>query len=209
MAKQNKINNKANDIVIDNLKLTDNEIQSTSGDLILATDGTNNIKLKVNATTYADFFSSGAVNLPLQPSFFVYANANVLNQTGAGTEITVALNTEIYDITNNFSSNTFTAPVTGKYFLSACVGYSGLTSLMGATSLKISTSNQVYQVYNNTYLSTTTGTNGSHNACVIADMDAGDTASILFSISGGASNTADILGGPSTVPTYFTGHLIY
>lgn len=209
MAKQNKINNKANDIVIDNMKLTDNEIQATSGDLIIATDGTNKLTLKINTTTCADFFSSGAVNLPLQPSFYVYANANILNQTGAGTEITVSFNTEIYDITNNVSSNVFTAPVTGKYFLSTCVGYSGVTSLMGTTSLKISTSNQVYQVYNNTFLSTTTGTNGSHNACVVADMDAGDTASILFFISGGASNTADMLGGPSTVPTYFTGHLIY
>lgn len=209
MAKQNSINNKATALVIDNLKLLDNELQATSGDLIVATDATNNLKLKINTTLCCDFFSAGSVNLPLQPSFFVYANAGILNQTGAGTEITIAFNTEIYDIGGNVSSNVFTAPVTGKYYLSACVGYSGLSTLMGATSLKISTSNQVYQVYNNSYLSTTTGTNGSHNACVITDMDASDTASILFSITGGASNTADILGGPSTVPTYFTGHLIY
>lgn len=209
MAQQNKINKKATNLSIDNLVLVDNEIQSISGDLILATDATNELKLQVNGTTYADFYSSGLVSMPLQPSFFVYANADVLNQTGAGTSITVAFNTEKYDITNNFSSNTFTAPITGQYLLSTNVSYSGLSSAMGGSAVTIVTSNRTYSVYNNAYLSTNGGTAGSQNLSCVADMDAGDTAIVNFIINGGASNTADIRGNASLYLTYFSGQLIY
>lgn len=209
MVQQNKINKIAPVLAIDNLKLIDNEIQAITGDLILATDGTNELKLQVNSSTYVDFYSSGAVSLVKQPSFFVYASANVNNVSGAGTEVTVGYNTELYDITNNFSANNFTAPITGKYYLSSTLSYTGLSALMTGLSFKIRTSNQVYQVFNNPYLSTITGSSGSINCSCITDMDAADTASILLTIYGGAGNTADIQGNASLFITNFSGHLIY
>lgn len=209
MAQQNRINKKATDLDLDNLMLTDNEIQAITGDVILVTDGTNQLKLQVGGSTYVDFYSSGAVSMPNQPSFFAYANANVTNVTGAGAEVTVGFNTEKYDITNNFASNTFTAPITGKYLFSINISYTGTSSLMVGLSLKLNTSNQAYQVYNNAYLSTTANVNGSINLSCITDMDAADTASILFTIYGGSSNTADLQGSASLYLTYFSGHLIY
>jgi hypothetical protein len=197
MAQQNRINKIATDLDLDNLMLTDNEIQAVTGDLILATDGTNELKLQVGGSTYVDFFSSGAVSMPNQPSFFAYANAAVGNVTGAGVEVTVGYNTEKYDITNNYASNTFTAPITG------------LTSLMVGLSLKLNTSNQAYQVFNNPWLSSAAGTSGSINFSCVTDMDSADTAYITFIIYGGASNTADLQGTASTYSTYFSGHLIY
>jgi hypothetical protein len=209
MAQQNRINKIATDLDLDNLMLTDNEIQAVTGDLILATDGTNELKLQVGGSTYVDFFSSGAVSMPNQPSFFAYANAAVGNVTGAGVEVTVGYNTEKYDITNNYASNTFTAPITGKYLFCTNVSYTGLTSLMVGLSLKLNTSNQAYQVFNNPWLSSAAGTSGSINFSCVTDMDSADTAYITFIIYGGASNTADLQGTASTYSTYFSGHLIY
>jgi hypothetical protein len=129
--------------------------------------------------------------------------------TGAGTEVTVGFNTELYDIINNFSANTFTAPITGKYYFSSTLSYTGLSALMTGLSFKIRTSNQTYQVFNNPYLSTITGSTGSINCSCVTDMDAADTAFIQLIIYGGAGNTADIQGNASLFITHFSGHLIY
>ena len=44
------------------------------------------------------------------------------------TDVTVLFQTEIFDIGSNFASNTFTAPVTGKYQLNAHIRWDSLNT---------------------------------------------------------------------------------
>lgn len=147
---------------------------------------------------------AGAITKPRQPAFLAIAAANQNNATGAGTTATVAFGTEIFDQGGNFASNTFTAPVTGRYRLSATVRVEQLTSAMTDLLLLITTSNRTYTDYS--IVSSNDHTTKTFKIDVLADMDAADTAVVQLRISAGAGDTADIVGsGPSTT---FSGELV-
>lgn len=139
----------------------------------------------------------------IKPRFSAWAPADVLNQTGAGAQVTVGFS-EIFDDNNNFSSDTFTAPITGRYQLNAVVSLSALSTAATLTSLRIITSNRTYL--------TTKGLNpkagglqDSISMSVVADMDAGDTATVTIQVDGMAGDTASIIGNASTMWTTFSG----
>ena len=85
----------ANGVVIDGLKVKDYSLMYGS-----------NIGLTID--------SSGRTTFPNQPSFQFRASTGQTNKSANVTH-TVLFGTEVFDIGNNFASNTFTAPVTGKY----------------------------------------------------------------------------------------------
>ena len=58
--------------------------------------------------------TTGAVTKPLQPCFSVVPASQ---QSNLSTGDALAFGTELFDLGGDFSSNTFTAPVTGKYFI--------------------------------------------------------------------------------------------
>jgi len=63
---------------------------------------------------------NGQVLRPLQPSFLAYSDSGGFTVTGGGWyNISNALTIESYDITSNYSSGRFTAPVAGRYFFYA------------------------------------------------------------------------------------------
>ena len=64
--------------------------------------------------------TDGSINSPVQPTFLVTHTASQSNMT-ASSDNTITWGTEVFDIGSNFTSNTFTAPVTGKYLLSVCM----------------------------------------------------------------------------------------
>lgn len=139
----------------------------------------------------------------IKPRFLARAPADVLNQTGAGAQVTIGFS-EIFDDNNNFSSDTFTAPITGRYQLNAVVSLSALSTAATLTSLRIITSNRTYL--------TTKGLNpkagglqDSISMSVVADMDAGDTATVTIQVEGMAGDTASIIGNASTMWTTFSG----
>lgn len=150
---------------------------------------------------------SGTLSIPAQPAFLAHNSADDANATGNGAAATVDFDTEIYDQANNFASDTFTAPVTGKYLLSAGVRVSSIPAGATTFEIKIVTSNRSYRRL--WVMTAGLFSQFDFDLSVVADMDAADTATVVIIISGGAGNTASITGAASSVPdTFFSGHLV-
>ena len=152
--------------------------------------------------------SSNRVTMPLQPSFFAQPST-AQNNIGVtdGTSVVIALGTERYDVGANFASNTFTAPITGKYLLSATCYYLSMDSLSTYNAFYITTSNRLYfqLIAPPRDHATSAGFDlpyWSFNHAVVADMDVNDTAVIKFAQYGGTIQ-ADI-----QTETNFSGILI-
>ena len=131
--------------------------------------------------------SDGNVTMPLQPSFMVQLSTIQTNIAINGTR-TVLFDTERFDVGGNFSSNTFTAPVTGKYQLNVELRLDSVDS--GATyyHLYLITSNRTYHTimdpnftFDLSYHSISTS--------VLTDMDANDTAYVAIYQAAGNAQT--------------------
>jgi len=148
---------------------------------------------------------SGAVTKPLQPAFGVYKSSGQDNiVVGSGSPTTITWESEYFDNNGDFASNTFTAPVTGKYLLGCRLRTGSIDS--GATYyyIMINTSNRNY--YNIMSPDRFSGdpTYWHMQISELAEMDANDTAHITFVQVGGSAQT-DIDDG---VNSSFWGHLV-
>ena len=149
----------------------------------------NSLTIRNNATNHMVIDSDGAVTKPLQPAFNVLVGST---QTfTANTNTTVVFGTERYDTNGDFASNTFTAPVTGKYLLSYGIYFMDVDTDMNYVQNEITTSNRTY--YN---AFSTTGFDATNaywnlNQTVVADMDANDTAVVKVYFNAGSALRAD------------------
>ena len=135
-----------------------------------------------------------------RPKFLAYNSATDTDVTGDGTVATVDVDTEVFDDGADFATDTFTAPVAGRYLFAANVRFSGQTSNNTSAWLSIVTSNRTYTGDRvNPYASIF-----SLSCVVIADMDAGDTAYVTLTVSA-TDKGVDIYGHGSAVATYFCG----
>ena len=140
----------------------------------------------LGTTTHMAFDEIGAVTKPLQPAFLV-DKGNDSNVTGDGTDYTQQFDIEVFDTNADFdtSSHTFTAPVTGKYFLFFIDSIENPTNQDRFIST-IKTSNRNYSME---MQNVETGNNMQvHTISVVADMDANDTCTFntLIRIEGGS-----------------------
>ena len=117
--------------------------------------------------------ADGHVTKPLQPTFMVsqtgaltVANGHTLFSTGT---------TEVWDVNSDVSGSTFTAPVTGKYYLVFNMLYESVSS-DSVFEDSIETSNRRYAFVRNTRAYSGNNTYLFNFGAVIADMDANDTA---------------------------------
>lgn len=155
--------------------------------------------------------TAGERTMPLQPAFLAYNSADDTNQTGAGTTATVEFDSEIYDQNSDFNTttDTFTAPVTGRYHFDTNVRFEALTAAMTNAAIFLTTSNRTYR---GTSLSPgavqTSGNGCSFSISTDADMDASDTAIVQVAIFNGAGDTATISGDGTAMITRFSGHLV-
>jgi hypothetical protein len=138
-----------------------------------------------------------------QPAFLAYNSATDSNQTGNGAVVTVDFDTEVFDQSSNFAADTFTAPVDGRYRLSAAVSLATTTSA-SISVVTLITTNRSYLLERKAGLAGYNILGGS----VIADMDASDTAYITLQVSGEAGDTVAVGGNASTLITYFSGELV-
>jgi hypothetical protein len=139
--------------------------------------------------------------MPSQPAFLarpVGIQTNIPNLTTT----TVLFGAEVFDQNSDFSSNTFTAPVTGKYQLNFGLRLEQVNSASSYYHIHLRTSNRLYAIIfdprafdqNPDYYDAGLG--------VLADMDAGDTAYItVFQAFG--SVQMDIEGD-----SFFSGYLV-
>jgi hypothetical protein len=136
-----------------------------------------------------------------QPCFSVQASGTQLN-LAIDESITVLFPTEIFDVGNNFASNTFIAPVDGKYQLNPIIRMNQLDTAASYIYLRIITSNRHYTCLFDISKFSGDVSYWSITLPVLADMDANDTAYFVFYQAGGEAQ-ADI-----TDDSRFTGALI-
>ena len=150
-------------------------------------------------------YLGGLLLLPAQPSFEVYASGTLSNVTGDGTAYTIPWNTEVFDQANNFTSNTFTAPITGRYHFDAGCYVSGLTTSNTDGHLNLVTTKRT--IYLGEFTKGTVAiTEWQLGKGVTTDMDVNDTAYVTMTVNG-TGKTVDIIGGASLF-TYFSGSLV-
>ena len=144
---------------------------------------------------------SGIVTKPYQPAFLVNAGSNSALPVLAATKVN--FDSEIFDQNSDFNTTTqtFTAPVTGKYQFNVQLLWLNWDNGAAYYYLQIVTSNRTYyELYNGAERSSDAAYCYGH-IHVLADMDAGDTAYVaLYQNSGNSQTTYD---GQSI----FTGHL--
>jgi hypothetical protein len=155
--------------------------------------------------------ASGNVTMPNTCCFFAYLNATVNNVTGNGTGYTIAFNATRFDQGSNFNTGTatFTAPVTGKYLLTANCDNTGLTAAFTQGLLNIVTTSETYQLAN-LDIGAAGVTLGTCNlvGSAVCNMSANDTATVTFLVGGG-TKTVNVAGTAATpFVTYFSGELL-
>jgi hypothetical protein len=148
---------------------------------------------------------SGQTTNTSQPAFLAVGGAQG-NATGDGTAYTVTFGTEIFDQNADFDgASTFTAPVKGSYYLQTSVTCSDLAVAHTAGLLQIVTSNRNYNLFYGNIGALLAGGGFSANlsGSVLADMDAGDTATVVLTISNGT-----IIVDIDATTTKFSGFLV-
>ena len=136
--------------------------------------------------------STGAITKPLQPAVLAVPNATQ-NDMATGW-VTIVFGSEVYDVNADFntSTSTFTAPVTGKYMVTANVDLSDIdTDTQWMYGGVFVTSNRTY--YMNLVdprKEYSADNNSSFSSAAIVDMDASDT--LLFKVRTSAHGAAQM-----------------
>jgi len=169
----------------------------------IASDSSTNLKfIHSGVAERMRIESSGAVTKPYQPAFLAFPTSGTQNNIAINTDVNLVLANEVFDQNNDFASNTFTAPVTGKYQLNAALRLQNMDVLASYYQMHIKTSNRIYRSIismdgfdSNIALFTM-------EISSLCDMDAGDTAYVSIHQSGGSSVT-DLHS-----ESQFSGHLV-
>jgi len=148
---------------------------------------------------------TGTILASAQPTFGVVSRTAQNNCTGDGTTAKIEFDTELWDIGGNFSSNEFTAPVTGKYALRAQVQANAITSSATSIDCWIFTSNRAWLIYDTPGIITSQCT---FSGAVVADLDAGDKAYVNLRVIGESGDIVDIQADASAPSTSFCGWLL-
>jgi hypothetical protein len=145
----------------------------------------------LGTTTHMAFTEDGEVTKPLQPAFSVLPSSNQLNiaaSNGGETFVDIVWGTEVFDIGGDFASNTFTAPVTGKYLLSWQINVYNLDSAVDYYYIYTLTSNRTYRSFWDPDFGQDTPY-WAFSGAVVADMDASDTVKMQIYQKGGTAQT--------------------
>ena len=154
----------------------------------------------LGTTTSMAFDANGIITKPLQPAFLVNPTSDQTN-IAINTSTTVVFGTERFDNNGDFASNTFTAPVTGKYQLNVTAYLQYVDSAAVYIQFKLVTSNVTYQfIFDPDFGQDATFWTSQISQLV--DMDASDTAYVQFLQSGGSAQ-ADLI-----TASYFSGYLV-
>ena len=161
-----------------------------AGAFILYDRSNSAYRLKVDA--------SGALTIPSQPAFLANP-ASVQSNISSGD--TIAFGTEVFDQNGDFASNTFTAPLTGKYQFNLGLFLEQVDTDQTELRIKLVTSNRTYDHFD-IGSPFSSDRNLQYHLSVLADMDASDTAVVQVTFSSGAAQM-DV-----NVLSFFSGHLV-
>tara|TARA_A100000172_G_C2992429_1_gene93312 strand:- start:40 stop:702 length:663 start_codon:yes stop_codon:yes gene_type:complete len=130
---------------------------------------------------------NGHVTMPLQPAFLV--NSSGVTNFATGQWNTLTFDTEREDKNGDFASNTFTAPVTGMYLLTAWIYYQNMDSAAASVETWFYASNRTEGIMVNSPgqdLSADAAYQG-YSGSIVMDMDANDTVYIRMYQDAGAA----------------------
>ena len=144
--------------------------------------------------------SAGIVTKPNQPAFSSYANTQ--NNMGINSWQQIAFANQRFDQNQDYASNQFVAPVTGKYQLQISVRLDNIDTSTQYYQVRIRTSNRNYHTICDFDGMSTDPSYWNFNISVLADMDANDTCVIEFIQASGSQQT-DI-----NDESYFSGYLV-
>jgi hypothetical protein len=175
--------------------------QYPKGELAFLTSTTANAapseKMRIDAT--------GRVTMPSQPAFQVYKSSDQNNIAADNSSVVVTWQTEAFDIGSNFASNTFTAPVTGKYLLTAKLRIDNADSASQYYILKLDCSNgDAFDIFDSNVFSSDI-TYVTLQVTTVQDMDANDTAQVQITQQGGTAQS-DIIDARHY--SNFSGYLL-
>ena len=139
----------------------------------------------LGSTEYIRIDQYGVITKPSQPMF--QANASYTN-IPLTTQTTITMSERV-DVNGDFASNTFTAPITGNYYLSYHFYLTSLDADHTALDVKIVTSNKTYAVTYKPSVFMNSDGNFSVTGSQVCDMDVNDTAIFVIYIAGGAAQT--------------------
>ena len=160
----------------------------------------NEFEIHTNNTLRVKIDNTGAVTMPAQPAFSAKPSSTQ-SDIAVGSQITVVFGTEIFDQNSDFSSNTFTAPVTGRYQLNLSMYINRIDKDSSFYIVCIKTSNREYECVIDPGVLESDPVYWHQQVSGLADMDANDTAYIFVHQGSGAAQT-DI-----TNSTIFSGYL--
>jgi len=145
------------------------------------------------------FDANGIITKPLQPAFMVKPASA---QTGLAHNTTIVFGTEIFDQNADFTNNTFTAPVTGRYQISFTLYFENVINNITNFYVTLELSNRSIYTILDPEAYDLTVTNLSVNFSLLCDMDASDTALLKYMKNGGGDTTN------GNANSYFSGYLV-
>jgi len=163
--------------------------------------GVTSFKLASEGSLAMTIDATGAVTKPLQPAFLAQPASNQ-NNIAINSAVTVVFGTERFDQNADFASNTFTAPVTGKYQFNTSMRLENWDISASYYQLTVQTSNRNYiSTWDAALHASADHDYITLNVPCLADMDANDTAIVTIRQQGGAAQ-ADVQS-----ETFFSGFL--
>ena len=166
--------------------------------------------------------NDGAVTKPLQPCFYSALQSHCTNVTGDGTSYTMkssstpsaswgtsGMGGRQFVVGSCFSGGTFTAPVSGYYYIGAHLGILQVSGSHDYCRLLMITSNGNFPLttFNASGVFTGTGQDLVMGGTVLAYLDENDTAYLYVTVYGG-SKVIDIQGHDDNNPTRFFAMLM-
>jgi hypothetical protein len=158
----------------------------------------------LGTTTSMSIDANGIITKPLQPAFYAHNGGSHVYNIAPNAARAVAFSGELFDVNGDFASNTFTAPVDGKYTLGVSLRLENIDAAANWYQVAIVISNLNAQAI----FDPDVGNDRTHfnmQFSTLTHMDANDTASITINQNAGTAQT-DIQG--DTTDTFFYGHLV-
>ena len=143
----------------------------------------------LSTSTALTIDANGHINLPTQCAFLAKPASN---QTNLLDNETISFGNEVFDQNSDYNNTTmvFTAPVSGKYFLSISVRIDDLDTATNFARCKLVTSNNTFDAnIVDPGVLASDPEYWNFQTAVLADMDASDTAYVTFDFSGGANQS--------------------
>ena len=161
----------------------------------IGSNDSNTFSIEAGGTTAMTINTDQSVIYPTQSTFHVSHGTSQLNLT-ANSDNTITWDTERFDLGGDFTSNAFTAPVTGKYILCAkCLIAQIDHDASSNNKFKLVTSNRNYSTFYDTQAIWEAQSEFyNFKMEVVADMDASDTAYWTYNAVGSGASQEDVYG---------------